>query len=68
MSELLRPLAPAGRSPAPASSPAVATGSTVEINQNFFGPTTSGGRLAEMNWTTRFATQARTETMAGVAT
>jgi phage-related protein len=69
MNELLRPLAPAGRSRTPAAAPAAAVaGSAVEINQNFFGPTTSGGRLQEMNWTARYATQARTETVGGVAT
>lgn len=68
MSDLLRPLAPASASQVPAGTPAAATGSTVEINQNFFGPTTSGGRLQEMNWTTRYATQARAETVGGVAT
>lgn len=41
--------------------------SPVTINQNFLGPTTSGGRLAEMNWNVRYATQARSETIGGVA-
>ena len=69
MNELLRPLAPAGSSTVPgaAGTPAAAAGLTVTINQNFLGPTTSGGRLQEINWNVRYATQARTETVAGVA-
>ena len=69
MNDLLRPLAPTGRpASAAASAPPAATGSAVEVNMNFFGPTTSGGRLQEMNWTARYATQARPETVEGVPT
>ena len=32
------------------------TGGDVIINQNYFGPTTSAGRLREIDWTLRFAT------------
>jgi TP901 family phage tail tape measure protein len=35
--------------------------SSVKIDQNFYGPTTSGGRLREMEWTMRYATKARAE-------
>jgi len=37
------------------------------INQNFFGPTTSGGRLQELQWTLKYATSARRELFEGVA-
>lgn len=37
------------------------------VSQNFFGPTTSGGRLREIDWTLRYATPARAETGAGEA-
>jgi phage-related protein len=69
LASVLTPLTPAGAQSAlpGAAGVATATAGTV-INQNFFGPTTSGGRLQEMNWTTRYATQARTETVGGVAT
>lgn len=40
----------------------------VVVNQNFLGPTTSGGRLNEITWNIRYATQARTEVIGGVAT
>lgn len=40
----------------------------VTVNQIFNGPTTSGGRLNEMTWNIRYATQARTEVVDGVAT
>lgn len=40
----------------------------VVVNQNFLGPTTSGGRLNEITWNIRYATQARTEVVGGVAT
>jgi hypothetical protein len=39
----------------------------VTVNQIFNGPTTSGGRLNEITWNIRYATQARTEVMDGVA-
>lgn len=68
MNDLLAPLVPSAPRPAAAPALTAATGSTVEINQNFYGPTTSGGRLQELNWTARYATQARTETVGGVAT
>jgi hypothetical protein len=69
LSSVLTPFTPSGAQSAlpGATGVATATSGTV-INQNFFGPTTSGGRLQEMNWTTRYATQARTETVGGVAT
>lgn len=44
------------------------TESNVVVNQNFYGPTTSGGRLRELDWTVRFASAARAESTAGVAT
>lgn len=40
--------------------------SGVTVNQIFNGPTTSGGRLAEMTWNIRYATQSRTEVIGGV--
>lgn len=40
----------------------------VQINQNFYGPTTSGGRLREIDWTMRYATRARAAKTEGVAT
>lgn len=36
-----------------------ASHSTVVINQNYYGPTTSGGRRNEMVWAARYATRAR---------
>jgi phage-related protein len=39
----------------------------VTVNQIFNGPTTSGGRLNEITWNIRYATQARTEVVDGVA-
>lgn len=39
----------------------------VKITQIFNGPTTSGGRLRELDWTVRYATKARGETISGVA-
>lgn len=74
MSNVLAPLTPtSAQSVLPGTSGSQAVAGTsgspaVEINQNFFGPTTSGGRLQELNWTARYATQARTETVGGVAT
>jgi phage-related protein len=41
--------------------------SNVVVNQNFYGPTTSGGRLKEIDWTLRYATSGRRERVAGVA-
>ena len=38
----------------------------VNLTQVFTGPTTSGGRLAEMTWNIRYATQARNEVIGGV--
>lgn len=43
-------------------------GAGVTVNQIFNGPTTSGGRLNEMTWNIRYATQSRTEVVDGVAT
>jgi phage-related protein len=73
MGRALSPLTPtATRAPGIAASaqraPVAATAAAVEVTQNFFGPTTSGGRLQEMEHTIRYATQARTETIGGVAT
>lgn len=82
MERALAPVAPGGRAleplrrtaqragsniaPAAASAPAAAVGD-VSVVQQFFGPTTSGGRLQEINWNVRFATQSRSETIGGVA-
>lgn len=52
---------------APVGSGAASRGGDVSITQVFTGPTTSGGRLQEMNWNVRYATQARSETIGGVA-
>lgn len=38
----------------------------VKLINNFFGPTTSGGRMREIDWTLRYATNARTERFGGV--
>lgn len=43
-------------------------GSGVTVQQIFTGPTTSGGRLQEMTWNIRYATQARREVIGGVPT
>jgi phage-related protein len=75
MQRALSPLAPtgavtqaAGRQGAQAAVPAgVAADGGVSVTQIFTGPTTSGGRLAEINWNVRYATQARRETIEGVA-
>ncbi len=40
----------------------------VNVTQIFTGPTTSGGRLNEMTWNIRYATQARREVVDGVPT
>jgi phage-related protein len=75
MQNALAPLAPDGavtqsvgqgaaRRTAPVASPA---NDGVSITQIFNGPTTSGGRLQEINWNVRYATQARRETIGGVA-
>lgn len=45
-----------------------ARGAGVTVNQIFNGPTTSGGRLNEITWNIRYATQSRTEVVDGVAT
>ena len=42
-------------------------GASVQIDQNYYGPTTSGGRLKEMDWTMRYATRARGHRAAGMA-
>lgn len=82
MERALAPVAPGGRaleplrrstsSPVPNVAPAAASASTagvgdVSVVQQFFGPTTSGGRLQEINWNVRYATQSRRETIGGVA-
>lgn len=66
------------RALAPLVAPATAarTGATgvggadagVSLTQIFTGPTTSGGRLNEMTWNIRYATQARREVIEGVPT
>src|SRR3546814_13143853 len=82
MCRALAPVAPGGRAleplrrtaqragtnvaPAAASAPTAAMGD-VSVVQQFFGPTTSGGRLQEINWNVRYATQSRRETIGGVA-
>lgn len=82
MERALAPVAPGGRAleplrrvtqssgtsgvPAAASVPVRGVGD-VSVVQQFFGPTTSGGRLQEINWNVRYATQARRETIGGVA-
>ncbi len=81
MQQALAPIAPGGSALAPlrrtaqtASTgtgvqpvAAQARGGDVTVTQIFTGPTTSGGRLQEMNWNIRYATQARRETIDGVA-
>ncbi len=79
MQQALTPLAPGGSALAPlrrsaptsvgtqAAPAAVSRGADVSVTQQFFGPTTSGGRLQEINWNVRYATQARRETIGGVA-
>lgn len=82
MEKALAPVAPGGRALEPLRRTAQATGSNaassaasapsvrhgdVSVTQQFFGPTTSGGRLQEINWNVRYATQARSETIGGVA-
>ena len=49
---------PRGSQVTPADQTARALGgeTNIEVNQNFFGPTTSSGRLRELEWTLRFAT------------
>ena len=75
MSNALAPLSPTGTvtqsaartaAAAPATA-AVSGGGGVSVTQIFTGPTTSGGRLSEINWNVRYATQARRETIGGVA-
>jgi hypothetical protein len=72
MANALAPLAPQGSATRSAAAMNPFTGATaantgVTVNQNFLGPTTSGGRLNEMTWNIRYATQARNETIGGVA-
>lgn len=82
MQRALEPVAPGGRALEPLRRTAQQTGSNVapaavsaptagvgdvSVVQQFFGPTTSGGRLQEINWNVRFATQSRRETIGGVA-
>jgi len=82
MQRALAPIAPGGRALAPLRRTAQATGSNVAtaaastpmagvgdvtVQQIFNGPTTSGGRLQEINWNIRYATQARREVIGGVA-
>lgn len=75
MNRALAPLAPesvAQRSTAPQRAATVPTEGNrdpgVQVTQVFNGPTTSGGRLAEMTWNIRYATQARSEVIGGVPT
>lgn len=80
MERALAPVAPGGSALAPLRRTTQATGSNaaptqvtnrggdVSVTQVFTGPTTSGGRLREINWNVRYATQARNETIDGVAT
>lgn len=71
---MVKPVRPVARTSGTVA-PAAATVSTgpaqiggATINQNFYGPTTSGGRLREMDWTIRYATKARsTKNWDGVA-
>jgi hypothetical protein len=72
MANALAPLTPQGSATRSAAAMNPFTGATaantgVTVNQNFLGPTTSGGRLNEMAWNIRYATQARNETIGGVA-
>lgn len=82
MQRALAPVAPGGRALAPLRRTAQATGTNiapagagvsqarggdVSVVQQFFGPTTSGGRLQEINWNVRYATQSRRERIDGVA-
>lgn len=83
MSRALAPVAPGGRALEPLRRTAQQTGANVapgaagvarvgagdvSVTQIFTGPTTSGGRLREINWNVRYATQSRRETIDGVAT
>lgn len=71
MERALAPLAPTGsatRSVAEGARDAPVASGGVNIQQVFTGPTTSGGRLQEMEWNLRYATQARREVTAGVPT
>lgn len=76
LSNALAPLAPTGavtqstarqRAARPVSGDA-AVNDGVNLTQIFTGPTTSGGRLNEMTWNIRYATQARREVIEGVPT
>jgi phage-related minor tail protein len=80
-SNALAPLSPTGsalspltRAPSGSPAPPVSAGAqpatspaSIQVNQNYFGPTTSGGRLREIDWTIRYAVAARQETGAGEA-
>jgi phage-related protein len=72
MERALAPLAPSGLASTPFQSPTGAgareRADGVNVTQVFTGPTTSGGRLDEMTWNIRFATQARREVIGGVPT
>lgn len=76
MQAALAPLAPTGavtqsaarQRPQTAAADGVSVGSSVSVTQVFTGPTTSGGRLREINWNVRYATQSRQEVIGGVAT
>lgn len=82
MSRALAPVAPGGRALEPLRRTAQQAGANVSsgaagvsqvgmgdvsVTQIFTGPTTSGGRLREINWNVRYATQSRRETIDGVA-
>lgn len=71
MEQALSPLAPTGVTQAAGLSSQAVQGAPVasggvSIQQVFTGPTTSGGRLQELNWNLRYATQARREVIGGV--
>ena len=59
---LTRQVAAANSAPtttARAASASAVAASPVTVNQNFYGPTTSGGRLNEIDWTLRYAVGSR---------
>lgn len=59
---LTRQVAAASAAPtttARAASASTVAASPVTVNQNFYGPTTSGGRLNEIDWTLRYAVGSR---------
>ena len=76
MQRALAPLAPTGTVTQSAARQRAAEGDSVgvpaaagvNVTQVFTGPTTSGGRLREINWNVRYATQSRQEVIGGVAT